>query len=113
MVVWISMMDSDVYDAARAGAQKLPDPRIRFFFDPGQLLGKTIAAAQEYPGEVAWDMYLFYAPDLAWEESAPIPEAYMHQLSDTWADQSRLFQDLELSRELRAELLKLVNRYED
>ena len=51
--------------------------------------------------EVAWDIYLFYKPG----QSGGIlpsfaPDTYMHQLVDSWADQSHLFQDEELKQEL-------------
>lgn len=107
------MMDSDIYQAAVDGAKALPDPRIRFFFDPGQISGKAFAESLGHKGEVAWDMYMFFLPDTRWNETAPLPEQYMHQLADSWADQSRLFEDYELGKELQKEFGILLHKYED
>ncbi len=106
------MMEGDTLEAARKGSETLPDPRIRFFFDPIQQSGQAIAASLGNPREVAWDVYLFYPPDSVWEGRIPPgPEMYMHQLSDSWADQGRLFQDLELGKELHREMSIRIDRY--
>jgi hypothetical protein len=99
-VVWISMMDSDIEEAARNAASTLPDARIRFFFDPGQLSGKAMATRLGKSGEVAWDIYMFFQPGILWTDLPPAPDVYMHQLVDSWADQSHLFQDQDLENEL-------------
>ena len=94
------MMDSDVQDAALAATNTMPDARIQFFYDPAQLTGKAVAASLGDSEEVAWDIYLFYKPGRIWRDLPPSPDTYMHQLVDSWADQSHLFQDEELKQEL-------------
>lgn len=103
-------MDSDTEEAARAAVDTLPDPRIRFFFDPGQRSGKDVAASLGNNKEVAWDFYLFYLPGKVWAGLPPQPDVYMHQLADSWADPKRLFQDQELEQELRKTMETLLNQ---
>ncbi len=85
------MMESDLEGAAREAAARIPDARARHFYDPGQKSGKAIARALGHPGEVAWDMYLFYPSGAEWAAGPPQPIDYAHQLEDAaWADRSHL-----------------------
>jgi hypothetical protein len=106
-IVWISMMDSDVLAAAQEAVNSLDDPRVSHFFDPEQLSGKAVAGSLGNPGEVAWDMYLFYQPGASWKKEPPAPLAWMHQLSDSWADPERLHIDEDLAKELHNTMAEL------
>jgi hypothetical protein len=97
-IVWISMMDSDVLEAAR----------VANFFDPEQISGKAVAGSLGNPDEVAWDMYLFYKPGALWQDEPPAPLAWMHQLSDSWADPARLHLDEDLANELHKTMDNLI-----
>lgn len=85
-------MESDNHEAALKAAAKFKDERVKQFFDPNKLAGKAFAGSFGRNNEVAWDMYLFYPAKSMWKELPPQPEAYMHQLRDSWADQSCLFE---------------------
>ena len=85
-------MGSDSHEAARKAVSKFKDGRVRQFFDTNQLAGKAFAGSLGHDGKVAWDFYLFYPVNSIWKERPPHPEVFMHQLRDSWADQSYLFQ---------------------
>ena len=86
-------MDSDDLEAAKKAVEKFADPRVKQFYDPRQMSGHAIAESLGHPGEIAWDMYLFYPSGAVWLESPPFPDVYVHQLRDSWADQSLLYED--------------------
>jgi len=89
MIAWISMMDGDTYEAAEKAAAKFSDVRANQFYDPQKLTGRALAESLGHKTEVAWDMYLFYPTGTIWQENPPPPETYVHQLPNSWADQSR------------------------
>ena len=101
------MMESDNYEAARKAVSKFNDERVQQFFDPNQLAGKAFAGSLGHNGKVAWDMYLFYPVKSMWKELPPQPEAYMHQLRDSWADQSCLFEKDQLRVKLKETMKRL------
>lgn len=86
------MMSGDSYEAAQKSTGKFKDRRVRQFYDPRQMAGKAFSKSLSHDGEVAWDFYLFYPVQSEWQELPPVPEVYMHQLRDSWADQDRLFE---------------------
>ena len=98
------MMVGDTYDAASKAVSKFKDERVRQFYDPHQLAGKAFAGSLGHDGKVAWDIYLFYPDNSIWKELPPHPEAFMHQLRDSWADQSCLFQ----KDQLRVKLMETM-----
>ena len=85
------MLPGDSEITAREKAAIFNDPRVRQFWDPGQLSGKAVAEALGYKGRVAWDIYLFYTPGSKWDEYPPEPAGWMHQISDGWADRDHFF----------------------
>lgn len=86
------MTESDNYEAAQKAVSKFKDERVKQFFDPHQLAGKAFAESLGHDGKVAWDIYLYYPVESMWEKLPPQPEVFMHQLRDSWADQSCLFE---------------------
>ncbi len=100
------MMSGDTYEAAQKAAGKFRDKRAKQFYDPQQLAGRAFAKSLGHGDRVAWDIYLFYPPGALWEALPPQPEAFMHQLRDSWADQHRLFEDAQLRAKL-TETMKL------
>jgi hypothetical protein len=107
LVVWISMMDSDICEAAGKAVSKFKDPRVTQFYDPQRTSGKAIAKSLGHAEEVAWDFYLFYPVGSAWGALPPVPEVYMHQLPNSWADRNRLFE----RKLLRAELTETIKSF--
>ena len=57
---------------------------------------------------MAWDIYLFYGHTLKWAEAPPIPEFWMHQLSDDWAKNDQYRTGDDLKNELSASMEKLA-----
>lgn len=100
LAVWISMMKDDTFDAAQKASAKFIDGRVQQFYDSHRLAGKAVAASLGHEGKVAWDIYLFYPPQSLWGDGPPPPEVYTHQLPDSWADQTRLYEKERLQKEL-------------
>ena len=94
LVVWISMMSTDTFEASQKAIKKFKDGRVMQFFDPQRQAGRAFAESLGCSGKVAWDMYLFYPPGAEWRELPPPPVIFMHQLRDSWANQSRLFEKI-------------------
>ena len=99
------MMESDTYATAEPATKKFNDERVKQFYDPQRLAGKAFAKSLGHEGQIAWDIYLFYPLQSLWEELPPQPEVYMHQLRNSWADQSCLFEKNLLRKKL-AETMK-------
>ena len=89
LVVWTDMLEGDSEEAALAACSLVSDSRAAHFHDPGSLAGRAVANSLEAPGEIAWDIYLLYDASSAWEEMPPRPLDWVHQLSASWAEQSR------------------------
>ena len=107
LTVWIAMMDTDTLGAAQEAAGKFTDPRVEQFFDSSRIAGKAFAHSLGHEGEVAWDFYLFYPAGAEWGELPPMPEAYMHQLTNTWANPECLFE----KRRLKTKLNKTMKSF--
>jgi len=110
-IVWINRLDGDSEEAANLASEKfVKDNRVNHFFDPEQRVGSAIA---ENLGvtveESAWDIYLFYKPGKEWKELPPIPNEYVHQMSqNVWADPSKFFSGEALEDELCKVMENLV-----
>ena len=85
--VWIDMLEGDNAQAAkRVSLQFPPTPAIEHFHDPERRLGSAIAHHMGASAKVAWDFYLLYPKGLEWNDVAPAPVAWFHQLQDEpWA----------------------------
>ena len=82
------MLEDDNEEAAKRSTRIIKDQRVRQYYDPQRMAGKAIAESLGAPGQVAWDMYLFYSRDIEWGESLPVPFDWAHQLSEAWANPS-------------------------
>lgn len=80
--VWQPVLAADDRDAARAAPSILDDSRVSHFWDIDQALGRAFGKSLELPrgGELAWDMYLVFPPDSAWNDDLPTPSHWSHQL---------------------------------
>jgi hypothetical protein len=107
LLVWIPMMSADTYEAAQKAAKKFKDKRVTQFYDPKQLAGRAFAKSLGHSDKVAWDIYMFYPCGALWQDLPPPPEAFIHQLRDSWADQSCLFEKEQLRIKL-TEIMKLL-----
>jgi hypothetical protein len=106
-IIWIHMLDSDSVEAAREAARIIDDVRVRQFHDPERRAGKAIAASLGGQGQIAWDIYLFYASGSEWGARPPVPEAWVHQLSADWADRTRFHWEEYLPRRLEEIMSRL------
>jgi len=94
------MMKSDTYEAARKAVSKFNDNRVQQFYDPHKAAGKAFARSFGRDDNIAWDFYLFYPPRAEWTDLPPQPEAFMHQLPNSWADPNCLFEKNGLTEKL-------------
>ncbi len=79
------MLTEDRAEAAERAARRFSDARVEQFYDAGHHAGKAIAAGLRGRREIAWDIYLFYPAGSLWQNAPPLPKAWMHQLSASWA----------------------------
>ena len=87
------------------------DPRVTQFYDPRNLSGLEVGAGLgAESGEVAWDIYLFYAGQEGWVDRMPQPKDWVHQLGGSrWAEPVRLFQGDDLALKLHKILSGLLS----
>ena len=97
---------------ARKSASIFDDPRVLQFYDPHRRSGKAVAESIGWEGQVAWDIYLFYAAKGQWVEDPPNPTAWMHQLRESWADPAHFYTGEDLVRELFKTLKELLRTYD-
>ncbi len=102
------MLPNDSLEAAAKAACPFTDPRMRHFFDPHQEVGKAIAQSLKWTGQIAREIYLFYAPGQKWSDPPPKPERYAHQLTNAWANRDRYRVAADLTEELRLSMEKMV-----
>ncbi len=110
LVVWTDMLEGDSEQAALAARSIVSDSRAFHFHDPGRLAGRAVASSLGAPGETAWDIYLLYDAPSAWEELPPRPLDWVHQLSSSWAEQSRYRWEATLAGSLRQMMQKLSQK---
>jgi hypothetical protein len=87
-VVWIEVLPSDDAEAAALARGLFHDARVTQFHDPEQHAGRAVAEALGVE-DIAWDVYLLYGPGAKWDEPAPAPRAWFHQLDGSKADEAR------------------------
>ena len=97
-------MEKDNLDAALPSVRALSDQRTHHFYDGHRAVGKIVADSVGWQGNVAWDIYLFYLPDVKWTVTLPRPEFWMHQLKDEWATKSTYRTGVDLKIELAASM---------
>ena len=102
------MLEKDSLAEAASSLKALSDDRIRHFYDRHKAVGKIIADSVGWPGQVAWDIYLFYGPKVQWAEAPPTPAFWMHQLSAGWAKNDNYRTGDDLKNELSASMAKLA-----
>jgi hypothetical protein len=108
-IVWIPILENDSLEAAAPSVRFLSDKRIQHFYDQDQIVGKKIANSVGWAGNVAWDIYLFYAPNIDWTDLPPKPNHWMHQLTDDWAKNDHYRTGDDLKNELLLSMEKLLN----
>lgn len=82
-VGWVPILPEDKEPAAVESQALVPDPRAAHFWDAGRALPPLFAAVLGLPaGWPAWDVYLLYDRDAAWQQEPPAPSYWEHQLGD-------------------------------
>lgn len=74
------MLRSDDRAAAVEGSAEFSDDRVSYYWDADRVVGKAFKKTLGL-WQTAWDVYLLYNPGTQWEDEAPTPEYWMHQLS--------------------------------
>jgi hypothetical protein len=116
LIVWIKMYEIDSFDVVGEAARLFKDdPRVAQFYDPEKISGLEVAEGfGAEPGEVAWDIYLFYDSQAEWLENLPQPKDWLHQLrGSSWADPERLVQGDQLASRLREIMSDLLQNEVD
>lgn len=111
-IVWISRLERDSVETAHQAVKYfVEDHRVIHFYDPKQLTGRVIAKSLGATEDVgAWDVYLFYEPGKEWMGFPPLPDEYMHQLTESeWADPAQYHTGDDLVDRLRDVMNSLVN----
>ncbi|MGH7947142.1 MAG: hypothetical protein ACREF9_19370 [Opitutaceae bacterium] len=83
-VVHVPVLGAEAKDIAPA-AKLLRNSRIHHYWNPSGAFGRQLAEAVEFKrGDelvYAWDVWLIYGPEAAWDEALPPkPQRLMHQL---------------------------------
>lgn len=110
-IVWIPILDSDSLEAAIPSIQVLCDKRIQHFYDQDQIVGREVANSVGWAGNVAWDIYLFFEPNVDWSDEPPKPIYWMHQLTGAWANNEKYRTGKDLKNELLISMEKLLQSW--
>jgi hypothetical protein len=104
-IVWTPMVAGDDEDGAREAMVLFHSPRVRQYYDPDNRVGKLLRR-EVFPEAVAkmrssvppdhffagalghrpkdtpeWDIYMFYDPNVRWEERIPRPSRWVRQVA--------------------------------
>lgn len=79
-IIWTPMIDTDSLEDANLREFGFADLRVKQFWDPDRILGRSLSQTLRLRISIAWDVYLIYLPDHPWDgELPPEPEFWMHQ----------------------------------
>lgn len=78
--VWLPVIRTDDRESAIQRSKEFTDYRLTKYWDGEQLTGMAWNDVLK-TGQIAWDVYLLYAPSAVWEKEPPAPAFWMHQLS--------------------------------
>ncbi len=81
-VVWTPVLRSDDRASVDKARQIFPGERVTQYWDGDQSLGKTYGKVVKLPRErlLAWDIYFAFDRKSQWNEKAPKPTDWAHQL---------------------------------
>jgi hypothetical protein len=102
-IVWMDVSPLDSPAEVERVSHLTELENARQYHDSTGWTGRQIAASLGFLDQLAWDMFLFYRAGLGWEEAAPPPTDWAHQLDySKWADPAHLCTGLALLRYLKA-----------
>jgi len=108
-IIWMNVLPEDSKEAAQDAAGQLNSPFVTHFYDPHKLSGKAIAESIGWDDTLAWDIYLFYKAGVAWGQRAPVPVAYLHQLSKNRTDPEHFYKGEDLVKKLSEAAEQLID----
>jgi hypothetical protein len=76
-LLWAPFMHRDTLGLARRATGYLPDNRVTHFWDLWKYVSKSYEKQLKVPKGHAWDMFVFYKPNLVWRESLPEPTFWL------------------------------------
>ena len=110
-IVWVDLSPFDSPAEVERVSRLIELEDARHYHDPTGWTGRQIAASLGHPDQLAWDMFLFYAPGLGWDDVPPPPTDWAHQLDySKWADPARLCTGPALLRFLKAGIRRYAVR---
>ena len=82
-MIWTPMLVTDRLNEAKHLETRFSDSRVKHYWDPARILGGFLSQTLDLKASIAWDVYLIYPPDHAWDtELPPTPRFWMHQLDE-------------------------------
>lgn len=79
--VYVPILRSDDEASVPAAIERLPDPRVVFFWDGKGVLAESYSTVlQLRAGQPAWDVYMLFDGEAEWDAEPPAPAYWMHQL---------------------------------
>ena len=103
--VWEPILKTDNERAARKATVLLDDSRVEHYWVSTRDVGKMFQKPIKLSNEPAWDVYLVYPKGVAWQQSPPEPDYFMHQLGGRLPEENRL-DAMKLAERLEAILNK-------
>jgi len=79
-IVWLPILGGDFKGEARKLSNSFRDKRVSYFLDPTSVTGKEWERVLKTERFIAWDVYLLFDADADWQDDAPLPAFWMHQL---------------------------------
>lgn len=105
-IVWTAVLKNDNEEAAQKAIHRLPDARIKQYWDPDRMLQHQLRDAVMFDVNLRlYDIFLLYDQDAVWEKRVPRPGYWMHEykgMTGPWWD-VKVFAK-EVSRGLRGEV---------
>lgn len=78
--VWVPILGSDTEAKVEQAVGRLPDPRVRHYWDGAGTLVKAYSWVLSLGEQPAWDVYFAYGRGVEWKGDPPVPTSWMHQL---------------------------------
>lgn len=96
------MLRSDSRDDAVEASTEYPDARLMHYWDENKITGDAFQEPLQISTTV-WDVYLLYNRTAQWQNPAPVPDFWMHQLG--WnAPAGPALDETELIRQVQSKL---------
>jgi hypothetical protein len=78
--VWVPTMAGDRQEEAQRATAFLSDDRVKHYWAPDLEIANSFRDGIGLAEGPVWDVYLLYGPESIWQDAAPKPHFFMHQL---------------------------------